>query len=243
MQTFGRILGFILLINFSMQPAIHGLAATPKEVYDAIVCYNRTQIKSNQSDSKPLNLSRTKDFCRFENLVEKIFMAVPLSLLVFLMPDHASLGGDILTGNPFVEGTSEEEFIRLKINQSLIRQHHISLLEEFEIFLHLREDQTERSHYLDNRPNKELILATLQKREARLFQKLRALTSHIFYFRKHPSLHEQQENVLIALIILISTMLGLYLAASFDIKTDKWHDPNPLSIQKNIHFIVQKIIN
>lgn len=188
----------------------------------------------------PDDISNALNFCNAVSILNYI-VAITSYTLPFLLPIFGNaLGGDMLTGNAFVEGSNEETLVAIKLNKSLQTLHHISLNDLQEIFMHLREDITKRARYLDHRQDKEEILKTLHEREKRLLHNLHSIEKCVFHFREHGELTKIQHKFLITGIILTPFIIAIIILASFDVQKKSWHMPTEEQILVNTDFFLEK---
>ncbi|MBM3886894.1 hypothetical protein FJ364_03090 [Candidatus Dependentiae bacterium] len=245
----------ILSCITNIQPDAHQFSH--REILAAINLYEQeltthqqkhsSSLEVNKFTSKlPTQLLQIKKLCLYAIASDCLaYLASHLvgSLQYFF--DNAALGGDLFTGNQFIEGRSEKTTNFLKLNKMLLDEKHLSLQEFFDIFNHLDEDISSRSSYLDHRDDKAIILATLRKRKDRLLNGLHLIENNIFHFREHPSLHEYQKKIAYTFLALAPVIGCLLLAAYHDCDKDCWQQPSPQRITKNLntlfkHFQPQK---
>lgn len=187
------------------------------------------------------DIAAASNFCDLVNLLDYMITITSYSLAAFLPFFGDSLGGDILTGNPFVEGSNEETLVTITLSKSLRTLHHVSLDELQEIFRHLREDLTKRARYLDHRNDKNEILKILHDREKRLLDNLHMVEKCVFHFREHTELSRIQHKFAITVIVLTPFIIGLLFCASFDTETQSLHLPTENRLCQTLAFLNKKL--
>lgn len=236
-----KLLTFFFVINIS-----HLFCVSLDETY---TLHNLTKtaninsflVKSDQSlVINEEDITNALNFCSAISILEDI-VAITSYILPILLPFFGNaLGGDMLTGNAFVEGSNEKTLVAIKLSKSMQTLHHISLEELQEIFMHLREDLTKRTHYLEHRQDKDKILKKLHEREKRLLHNLHSLEQCVFHFREHRTLIQIQRKLLVAGIVLTPFIIATLLCASFDAKNKFWHLPTEQQLMANLDFFFEQ---